>query len=163
MEFDEDIEIKEDFDTIESSKSEYSQIYRFDTRIALSMTDDSLTKENRIKADLSKIYNQLQVEPGLRANLITYISGLDVDHRNLYFIAAAIHIAYMINSANKKLTQKVFIQFSNPYSDSLLAAFGVSKSDITVSLKNNIKVELLNYVIYVCKNISDFSDIIKFN
>jgi len=28
MEYDEDIEIKEDFDTVESSKSEYSQMYR---------------------------------------------------------------------------------------------------------------------------------------
>jgi len=125
------------------------------------MTNDSLTKENRIKADLNKIYNQLQVNQNMRASLITYVSGLDVDHRNLYFIAAAISIAYNMHINNLKLTKDIFVMFSNPYSDSLLSVFGVSKSDVNVNLKNKIKAELLNYVIYVCKNISDFHGIIE--
>lgn len=161
MEYDDEIEIKEDFDTIESSKSEFSPIYRFDTRIALYMTDDSINRENRIKADLNKIYNQFQIDNNLKASLITYISGLDIEHRNLNFIAAAIHICYMLKTNNKKLTSELFRIFSDYYIDRLLIVFGVSKSDINDKLKNNVKVELLNYIIYICKNIDDFNDLIR--
>lgn len=94
-----------------------------------------------------------------RNTLVDYANSLNLDHKNLFFIALALVIAYDIRGNEQKLSNQTFDTHVDHYRDIIKKDISSSKSINHHLIYERYKISIYSYLIFIIDNIKIFENI----